>query len=107
MPGYANPTSPTPAGQVIVVPTGNLVSTNLDGALSELDSDITSALNTVNASLVNKANLLANGTIIQNNQTILNNFTFPSNTNGVSAGPITIASGVTVTIPSGSEWSIV
>jgi hypothetical protein len=42
-----------------------------------------------------------------NEQAITANYTIPSGFNGVSAGPITIASGVVVTIPSGSSWSIV
>jgi hypothetical protein len=45
--------------------------------------------------------------IKMNTQTILTNTEIPSGYNGVSAGPITIASGVTVTIPDGSAWSIV
>ena len=42
-----------------------------------------------------------------NLQTINTNYTLPSGYNGVTAGPITIADGVTVTIPDGSAWSIV
>jgi hypothetical protein len=42
-----------------------------------------------------------------NEQSITANYSIPSGFNGVSAGPITIASGVTVTIPTGSSWSIV
>ena len=42
-----------------------------------------------------------------NTQTISANYTIPAGYNGMSAGPITIASGVTVTIPAGSSWSIV
>lgn len=49
----------------------------------------------------------ANNTVELNSQTIFNSFTFPSGYNGLSAGPITIATGVTVTIPTGVEWSIV
>lgn len=49
----------------------------------------------------------ANGCIQLNNQTISNNYTFSAGQNGVSAGPITINSGVTVTVPSGSTWVIV
>ena len=45
--------------------------------------------------------------IALNGNTISANYTIPSGYNGVSAGPITIASGVTVTIPTGSAWSIV
>lgn len=49
----------------------------------------------------------ANDTISLNRQIISNNYTFPAGHNGVSAGPITIADGVTVTITTGCEWSIV
>lgn len=42
-----------------------------------------------------------------NTQSISQDYTMPTGYNGISAGPITIASGITVTIPSGSAWSIV
>jgi hypothetical protein len=42
-----------------------------------------------------------------NEQAITANYSIPSGFNGVSAGPITINSGVVVTIPAGSSWSIV
>lgn len=45
--------------------------------------------------------------ITLNTKTISANYTLSTSYNGVSAGPITINSGVTVTIPSGSAWSIV
>jgi hypothetical protein len=48
-----------------------------------------------------------NSIIRTNATTIAANITIPSGTNGMSAGPITIASGVTVTIAAGGEWSIV
>lgn len=50
---------------------------------------------------------VADDCIQPNFNTISNNYTFDTGYNGVSAGPITIASGVTVTVPSGSAWSIV
>ncbi len=43
----------------------------------------------------------------ENGQTVTTNYTLTSNKNAVSAGPITINSGVTVTVPSGSNWVIV
>ena len=49
----------------------------------------------------------AGGAIYENSNSISSSYTLTSNTNGMSAGPITIASGVTVTIPSGSTWVIV
>ena len=43
----------------------------------------------------------------ENGQTVATNYTLTTSTNAVSAGPITINSGVTVTIPSGQSWVIV
>lgn len=48
----------------------------------------------------------ANGAIYENAQSITENYTMTTNFNGESVGPITIASGVTVTIPSGSRYVI-
>jgi len=42
-----------------------------------------------------------------NGQTISADYTVPVGYNGLSAGPITIADGVTVTVSDGSAWSIV
>lgn len=43
----------------------------------------------------------------ENGQTVNTNYTITTNKSAMSAGPITIASGVTVTIPSGSRWVVV
>ena len=43
----------------------------------------------------------------ENDQTVTTNYTLTTNKNAVTAGPITINSGVTVTIPSGSSWVVV
>lgn len=42
-----------------------------------------------------------------NDQTVTTNYSIPSGKNSMSAGPITINNSVTVTIPSGSVWSII
>lgn len=44
---------------------------------------------------------------IENNQTVTANYTLTSGKNAMSAGPITIQSGVAVTIPSNQYWTIV
>lgn len=49
----------------------------------------------------------ADGAINLNVNTISADYTFETGYNGVSAGPITIEDGVTVTVPSGSAWSVV
>jgi len=40
-------------------------------------------------------------------QTISTNYTITTGSNAMTPGPITIASGFTVTVPSGSVWTIV
>ena len=43
----------------------------------------------------------------ENDQTVTASYTLTTNKNAMSAGPITINSGITVTVPSGSSWVIV
>lgn len=43
---------------------------------------------------------------VENSQTVTTNYTMTSGKSASSAGPITINSGVSVTIPSGSRWVI-
>lgn len=49
----------------------------------------------------------ASNGIVLNSDTVETSFTFPTNYNGISASPITVNSGVTVTVPSGQRWVIV
>lgn len=43
----------------------------------------------------------------ENDVQINNSYTISTNKNAITAGPITIASGVTVTVPGGSTWVVV
>ena len=49
---------------------------------------------------------VADDVIYENSQTISNNYTITTNKNAMSAGPISISSSATVTVPSGSTWHI-
>lgn len=49
----------------------------------------------------------ASGTITQNLNQITANYTMVSNTNGQSAGPITIANTVVITLATNSRWVII
>jgi hypothetical protein len=49
----------------------------------------------------------AGGVIYENSQTVTSNYTITAGKNGFSVGPITIDSGVAVTVPSGSVWTII
>lgn len=44
--------------------------------------------------------------IIVNSQTVSASYSIPSGSSAMSAGPITVASGVVVTVPSGSKWVV-
>jgi hypothetical protein len=48
----------------------------------------------------------ASNGIITNSKTISASYTIPSTDNAMSAGPVTIASGQTVTVSSGSRWVV-
>ena len=48
-----------------------------------------------------------NGVFWENNQTITSNYTITNGKNAGSFGPITIQSGVTVTVGSGETWTVV
>jgi hypothetical protein len=51
--------------------------------------------------------MIGGGTpITENTQTISTSYTITTGSSAMSTGPITISSGVTVTIPSGSRWVI-
>ena len=51
-------------------------------------------------------NTTSNG-LFEHANTISANYSITAGNNAVSAGAITIASGITVTVPSGSVWAIV
>jgi hypothetical protein len=48
-----------------------------------------------------------NPVFYENDQNVTGDYTITTNRNAMSAGPITVNSGVTVTIPAGSVWTIV
>ena len=138
----------SPASNIAVTPVGGLTSTDVQAALSELDTEVT---NKVVQTSATGAAVIPTGTTIQrpvspvegqfrrnselgqwegydgaqwsgiggassgggnpvcyeNDIHVTADYTITSGKNAMSAGPITIADGVTVTIPDGSTWSIV
>ena len=48
-----------------------------------------------------------NQVFVENDQTVTVNYTIPSTKNAMSAGPITVNAGITVTVSTGSTWVIV
>jgi len=50
--------------------------------------------------------IIASNGLFLNNNTISLSYTIPTGQNGMSTGPITIASGQAVTVSSGSRWVV-
>ena len=55
---------------------------------------------------VTGTNLAASNGIITHNATVSASYTFPTGHNGIAVGPVTISSGVTVTVPTGQRWMV-
>lgn len=49
----------------------------------------------------------ADAVFLENGNTVTTSYTLTTNKNAVSAGPVTINAGATVTVPSGASWVIV
>ncbi len=78
---------------------GNGITTNeiLNGTIAAVD---------INSAVELGGPSLGTSSVIRTNaQTISENITIPSSSNGMSAGPITIADGYTVTV--NGNWSVV
>lgn len=83
------------AEDVVVTPSGSMTSTNVQDALTWLSGRL-------------GATGGGNNAIFHlNEQTVNTSYSIPSGKNAGTFGPISIADGVTVTIPDGSAWSIV
>jgi uncharacterized membrane protein len=85
----------------IGVPSDDTVST-----AKLMDASVTQAK--IHGDVILGGTSIGNSNVIRTNTTtITENATFLSNTNGMSAGPVSIASGVIVSMTSGSVWTIV
>jgi hypothetical protein len=90
-------------------------STNLYPMFAAATSGTPTTVYTSNAKLLYKPStgelqataLVASNGIIVNSQTVASDYTIASGNNGMSAGTVSVASGITVTIASGSSWIVV
>jgi hypothetical protein len=88
--------------------------TNVFPLFANATSGTASTLFTSNAKLLYKPStgefqasaLVASNGIVLNSLTISTNYTIAAGFSGSSAGPITVASGITVTVSSGSRWVV-
>jgi hypothetical protein len=51
--------------------------------------------------------MIANNGIFVNSKTVSTSYTVPSGSNAMSAGPVTVADGITVTVSDGSVWTVI
>jgi len=77
------------------------------GALSTINTSNAKLLYTPSNGELRSSALVASNGIVVNSTTVSANYTIASGTNGQSIGPMTIASGATVTVASGQRWVIV
>ena len=111
--GAGAPTWSTPAGGVTLA-NDTATATNLYPTFSAATSGSVSTIYTGNARLLYKPStgewqstvLNATNGIVVNSATISENYTIATGNNALSAGPITINSGITVTVSSGSVWVV-
>lgn len=62
---------------------------------------------TLSLTTVTAQTVVASNGIFVNGATVSTSYSIPSGSNAMSAGVITIANGVTVTVPDGSRWTVV
>ncbi len=113
--GTIGPTGPTGAGASVSITNDTTTATNIYPALLAVTSGTPTDIYTSNAKLLYKpstgelsasAPRASNG-IVVNVASVSENYTIATGDNGLSAGPVSIGSGVTVTVSSASVWSVI
>ena len=90
-------------------------STNVYPLFASATSGTPTTVYTSNAKLLYKPStgelqataLVASNGIVVNSQTVSSNYTIASGNNGMSAGTVSVATGITVTVSTGSVWTVV
>jgi hypothetical protein len=105
-----NPTSTStgglqlPAGTTAQRPAAATGQVRFNSSLSQFEGYNGSAWGTIGGGATGGG---ADQVFIENGQTVTNSYTLTSGKNAVSAGPVTVNAGITVTVPSGASWVIV
>jgi hypothetical protein len=108
----ANTYGSSTAIPVITVTAKGLITSVTTSSVSSLPSQtgnsgkyLTTDGSTASWATLATGNTTANG-LWENSNTISSNYTITTNYNAMSVGDLTVANGVTVTVPSGSTWII-
>jgi hypothetical protein len=102
-------------GGSVTVSNDTTTATDLFPLFATATSGTVSSVNTSNAKLLYKPStgelqasaVVASNGIVVNSATVAADYTIPSGSNAMSAGPVSINSGITVTVSSGSVWTVV
>jgi len=102
------------AGSTVTVTNDTSTASNLYPLFATATSGTVSAVNTSNAKLLYKpstgdlqaSQVVASNGIVVNSNTVAASYSIPSGSSAMSVGPISVASGQSVTVPSGSRWVI-
>jgi hypothetical protein len=108
-PGAGIPNSTGTAWGTSYTTTGSGTVVALQTSPSFTTPDIGAATGTSLAATGSVAGSVVSATngILINNNSIAANYSIPSGYSGMSTGPITVASGIAITVPSGSRWVVV
>jgi len=97
-----------------VISNDTTTATNLYPIFANATSGTATTVYTGNSSLLYRPStgelqaqeLIAANGLLGNSATVSVNYSIPSGSNAISAGPVSVNSGITVTVPSGSVWYI-
>jgi hypothetical protein len=84
-----------------------LFATATSGSASTIYTGNTKYLYTPSTGELKAPEVVATNGLIVNGTTVSTSYTIAAGTNAMSVGPITVASGATVTVSSGQRWLVV
>jgi len=87
----------------VAITGGTLAGVAISGA-STIDGSV---IGGATPAAITGTSVTASNGILVNANTVTANFTITSVNNGLSSGPVTVASGATVTVESGARWTVV
>jgi len=79
---------------------------SVSGGFSVGTTSDAGSTNILAAGTVTGAEVIASNGLIVNKNTVAASYSIPSGNNAMSVGPITVASGQSVTVPTGSRWVV-
>jgi len=95
------------AGSDLAIGTANANAIHFVVSGNTTDAMTISASGNVTAtSLLTGAEVLASNGLIQNANVVSTTYSIPAGTNSLSVGPISLANGVTITVPAGNRWVV-